>query len=33
MAEFGSTYSRYASLTPGFVPRLSALVDRTAHQG
>lgn len=31
MAEFGNTYSRYASLTPGFVPRLSALVDRTAH--
>ena len=31
MAEFGDTYSRYASLTPGFVPRLNALVDRTAH--
>ena len=31
MAEFGDTYSRYASLTPGFIPRLSALVDRTAH--
>ena len=30
-AEFGQTYVRYASLTPGFIPRLSSLVHRTAH--
>ena len=30
-AEFGDAYTRYASLTPGFVPRLSALVHRTTH--
>ena len=31
IAEFGDTYSRYASLTPGFIPRLGTLVHRTAH--
>ena len=31
IAEFGDTYSRYASVTPEFIPRLGTLVHRTAH--
>ena len=31
LAEFGNAYARYASLTPGFIPRWSTVVHRTAH--
>ncbi len=30
-AEFGDAYVRYASLTPGFIPRWTALAHRPAH--
>ena len=31
LAEFGNAYARYASMTPGFIPRWSTVVHRTAH--
>ncbi len=31
LAEFGDAYGRYAAVTPGFIPRWSAVAHRVAH--